>query len=595
MLIKEFRKNKQFLPLCFSLLIFTSTACSQKQEKISNLIRFNQLGFYPTEEKIAIVVSEKVAGETYQIRNSQTNEIVKSANISTVRSSIFSDKKTCAISFDDLTTPGSYLIEIPSIGYSSPFIIKENLLKEIALAGQKAFYYQRMSMPIEEQFAGIWNRPSGHPDNDVMIHASAASDVRPEGTIISSTKGWYDAGDYNKYIVNSGFTLGVLLSLYEDFPEYIDRQNTNIPESGNNTPDLLDEIYWNIAWMLTMQDPNDGGVYHKLTTPRFEGFIKPTECKQQRYVVAKSVTAALDFAASMAQASRIYKTFEQDYPGLSEKMINAARRAFEWAKKNPEAYYKQDELNKQYKPAISTGTYGDNNARDEFFWAAVEIYITTKDQNYLKIAEQCQPDRYILPVWSDIGGLGNLSLIRFADNLDGRGKELVKKMKAQLLHYADSALQGYETSPYNSPYGRDAKDFFWGCNSDAASNQGMTFIYAWKLTDDNKYLTAALHNMDYILGRNATGYCYVTGYGTNSTKNPHHRLSVSDDIKEPIPGFLAGGPNPGKQDNCNYPSDIPDECYADVTPSYASNEIAINWQGLFTYFSTALDAIVSQK
>jgi len=96
--------------------------------------------------------------------------------------------------------------------------------------------------------------------------------------------------------------------------------------------------------------------------------------------------------------------------------------------------------------------------------------------------------------------------------------------------------------------------------------------------------------MDYILGRNATGYCYVTGFGVKSPVNPHHRLSASDDMEEPLPGFLVGGPNPGKQDGCEYPSDIPDECYADVLASYASNEVAINWQGLFTYFIYALNA-----
>jgi len=171
--------------------------------------------------------------------------------------------------------------------------------------------------------------------------------------------------------------------------------------------------------------------------------------------------------------------------------------------------------------------------------------------------------------------------------------ELTDHMKSQLITYADSSLVDYQSAPYAAPYGRVAKDFFWGCNSDGASNQGMTFLYAWQMTKEKKYLTAALNNMDYILGRNATGYCYVTGFGSKSPMNPHHRLSASDKIKEPIPGLLIGGPNPGKQDGCVYPSGIPDECYVDIEPSYASNEIAINWQGLFTYFAGALDACLS--
>ncbi len=75
-----------------------------------------------------------------------------------------------------------------------------------------------MSTALPPQYAGKWSRAEGHPDNQVIVHPAAASPTRPAGTIISCPRGWYDAGDYNKYIVNSGITMGTLLSLYEDFP-----------------------------------------------------------------------------------------------------------------------------------------------------------------------------------------------------------------------------------------------------------------------------------------------------------------------------------------------------------------------------------------
>ena len=587
-------KLASVLTLFCLISLLLSSGCTQKELSISELIRFNQLGFYPLEEKIAVVLSEDAAYKKFAIRNIETGKIVYKDKLSAPRSSSFSDKKTAVLSFAKVTAPGKYQIEIPAIGKSHPFEIKENLLEEVANAGLKGFYYQRMSMPIEEKYAGKWHRPTAHPDDQVMIHPSAASSKRPAGSLISSPKGWYDAGDYNKYIVNSGFTIGVLLSLFEDFPYYIIQSNTNIPESNNSIPDLLDEAYWNISWMLTMQDPADGGVYHKLTTPEFEGFIKPSECKKQRYAVAKSVTASLDFAASMAQAARIYGMLEAEYPEISEKMLTAAQSAFDWALKNPSAFYRQQEINEKFKPAIQTGEYGDRSADDEFFWAAVELFMTTGDEKYLETAEQYTPDKYTIPVWSKVAGLGAHTLIRYGNTLEGNGKALADKMKDQLLAYTEAASRNVGLSPYSAPYGRDAKDFFWGCNSDAACNQGMAFIYAWLLTEDRKYITNALHNMDYVLGRNATGYCYVTGYGTKSPMYPHHRLSASDTIEEPVPGLLIGGPNPNKQDKCEYPSDIPDECYIDIQASYASNEIAINWQSLFTYLSTALDAIITQ-
>jgi hypothetical protein len=199
-------------------------------------------------------------------------------------------------------------------------------LRPLSVAALKAFYYQRTAQPIEARYAGQWNRPAGHMDDHVMVHASAVSPGRPEGTIISSPGGWYDAGDYNKYIVNSAYSIAIMLMSYEQNREYFDQLAVNIPESGNRTADLLDEIMFNMKWLLTMQDPNDGGVYHKLTTPNFEGFVMPTDCHQPRYVVAKSVTATLDFAAVMAQMARLLKG-NRDYSDFVAQAAGAAARS----------------------------------------------------------------------------------------------------------------------------------------------------------------------------------------------------------------------------------------------------------------------------
>lgn len=582
--------TKLWIAITF-LIVFclTSLADSKKGSGENDIFRLNQIGFYPSGEKVAIVKAE-YSGKDFCIRTVDTREIVYSGKISNPHKSDFSDKKTAVLTFTELDQPGEYVIEIPEIGCSHPFNIKKEVLSGLATASLKAFYFQRSGTPIPGAYAGNWSRPVAHTDTAIMIHSSAASESRPESSLISSPKGWYDAGDYNKYIVNSGFTVGVLLSLYEDYPAVVENIKTLIPESRNSTPDLLDEVYWNLDWMLTMQDPEDGGVYHKLTTPGFEGFIKPADCKKQRYVTAKSVTATLDFAASMAQASRVFASFETDYPGAAAIMLQASRRAFDWALKYPGAFYNQNEINRHYSPPISTGEYGDGSANDEFFWAATELYITTGDEKYLTISTEFAPEQFRLPVWSNVDGLGCLTLVRHEKALKDKGRGLAGKVKDQLLLYAENAIHDYNQSSYAAPYGQKARDFFWGCNSDGASNQGITFLYAWQLTKDKKYLMAALHNMDYLMGRNATGFNYVTGFGYKSPQNPHHRISASDNIEAPVPGLLVGGPNPGKQDKCDYLSDIPDECYTDAEASYASNEIAINWQGMFAYFSTALNA-----
>src|ERR1700712_3604614 len=173
-------------------------------------------------------------------------------------------------------------------------------------------------MALETTYAGNWNRAGGHPDTVVIIHPSAASPNRKAGSFISTPGGWYDAGDYNKYIVNSGITMGTLLSAYEDFPAYFKQLKTNIPETGNGVPDILNEGIYNLRWMLSMQDPNDGGVYNKCTNANFDGMVMPGVTKAPRYVVAKGTAAALDFSAVMAQSSRILSSYTKQLPGLAD-------------------------------------------------------------------------------------------------------------------------------------------------------------------------------------------------------------------------------------------------------------------------------------
>jgi endoglucanase len=169
-----------------------------------------------------------------------------------------------------------------------------------------------------------------------MVHVSAATKQRPEGTKISSPGGWYDAGDYNKYIVNSGITTYTLLLFYQMYPEYCKNFTDNIPESNNGISDVLNELLYNLRWMLTMQDPNDGGVYSKLTNKGFGGFIMPDKATDPRYVVMKTTAASLDFAATMAMASRVFgKCESSELKNLGKTCLAAAERAYKWAKANP--------------------------------------------------------------------------------------------------------------------------------------------------------------------------------------------------------------------------------------------------------------------
>jgi endoglucanase len=321
--------------------------------------------------------------------------------------------------------------------------------------------------------------------------------------------------------------------------------------------------------------------------------VMPHEAVNPRYVVQKGTAATLDFAAVTAQAGRIFRKFEKLLPGLADSCINASVRAWKWAVENPQMAYNQNAMNKMFQPVISTGGYGDNNYTDEFIWAAAELYVSTKDITYYRAVEMLPDTLMPLPSWGNVRLLGYYTLARHRRKLGSDAKKEFRIIKDRIITAADRLTEGVNDRAYMTVMGSSRRDFIWGSNS-VASNQGILLIQAYRLTRDRKYLDYALTNLDYILGRNATGYSFVTGFGKKYPLFIHHRQSEADGISEPVPGLIAGGPNPGMQDKCEYPSSIPDEAYVDSSCSYASNEIAINWNAPAAYLSGAIEALFNK-
>jgi len=551
-------------------------------------IRLNQVGFYPGAPKAALVVG--AARDTFYVVAADLKDTVFTSLLGPRRATALSSDTTRAADFSALRTPGEYVVLVPGLGASYRFAIRPRVLEELARGALKAFYFQRGSLALEPRYAGKWSRAAGHPDTQVLVHPSAASAGRPAGTVISAPGGWYDAGDYNKYIVNSGITVATLLSLYEDFPAYVRTLDVDIPESGHGVPDLLQEALWNLRWMLTMQDPSDGGVYHKLTEPRFEGFVSPVEARSPRYVVQKSTAAALDFAAVMAQASRVLRSFESRLPGLADSALTAAVHAWSWARHHPDVFYDQERLNQQFEPHIETGTYGDRDVRDEFIWAATELGVTTRQDSFFTAVPVFPDSSAPLPNWRQVRTLAYYTLARFRAGLPPAVAGDRARLERTLMRAADDLMQSASRTAYGTLMGGRAADFIWGSNS-VAANQGIALVVAYRLTGDPSYLRHALSNLDYLLGRNATGYSFVTGFGSRTPLHPHHRPSAADGIDAPVPGLLVGGPNPGRQDGCAYPVTAPDKAYVDDVCAYASNEVAINWNAPLVYLAAALEAL----
>ncbi len=471
------------------------------------------------------------------------------------------------VDFSDLKTPGTYSIKVGGQVVRNDLKIADSPFEDVTKASLKWYYYQRASMALEETYAGQWKRAAGHTNETAQLHKSAGSGS------LQSSKGWYDAGDYGRYIVNSGITTYTLLSLYEHFPDYFKTLKWNIPADGN-LPDLLAEIKYNLDWMLTMQ-ASDGAVYHKLTTLQFPGDVMPNKDTEQLYVIGKGTAATFDFAAVMAVAARVYRPFDASY---ADKCLEAAKKAYAWGAQNPNVKFNNPS-------DVGTGSYADGSLGDEKDFAGTELFVTTGDASY-----KTSGASHNLPGWADVSGLATYGKATHATEFGN----VAQVAKDTLLSVADD-FEARSTTGFGVVMGDN--DFYWGSNS-VAGNQGVWLLHAYYLTGDKKYYVAATKVLDYLLGKNPLDMSFLTGYGTKSPMMPHHRPSTADGVKDPVPGMIVGGPQPGGEDigsqtwECkDYRTGKPATSYTDNRCSYATNEVAINWNAPFAYLAGAIEAI----
>ena len=536
----------------------------------------NQVGFLTKGQKQMAVVGAE--GKEIVFKTSSGTEVLK---VTAPEAQVWipaGDTAASLVDFSEIQTEGKYQAYIDDEPIGHPITIGDKALEEAGKASIKFFYFQRASTALEEEYAGVYARAAGHLDTAVKYHPSTGK-TDTEATF-NGSKGWYDAGDYGKYIVNSGISTYTLLQLYQQNKEYYDTLKLNIPESNNEIPDLLDEIRWNLDWMLTMQD-DDGGVFHKLTTKQFAGTIMPAKATAQRFAIGKGIEASWDFAGVVALASEIYKHYD---PEFAQKCIDAAQKARNWALTHPYDIYEQPR-------DVSTGSYTGSVEWASRLWASIEMYRVSGDTSVINEVKALPINnkKAALQSWQNNYMLGVFTI---ATNPDVFDAEKVDSATANITTMADKSVKSLENNGYGVAL--DKSDFNWGSNGIAA-NKGMVLIHAYILTKDEKYLNAARGIVDYILGRNPLDRSYLTGYGVNPTMNPHHRPSQADSIEAPVPGMIAGGPNASATDCAKSHTDANAvaKSYYDNSCSYATNEVAINWNAPFAFVIGSLQAIAS--
>ena len=536
-------------------------------------IKVDQVGYLPDSTKLALVTAQ---GRAFEVKRVSDNATAFKGNLGPASQDADTGDSVQVADFSELKESGTYYLDVPGVGKSWTFSIRPDVFSRTYYLAMRAFYGQRCGTAVDlgPEFPG-YSHPACHMKG--MFHATSGKQGER-----NNVGGWHDAGDYGRYVVNSGISTGTLLWAWEIFAPKLKNIKLNIPESGNGTPDILNEARWNLEWMLKMQD-EDGGVWHKQTSEHFSDFIMPEDDNMPSVVVGtgqapyKSTCATADLAAVAAIAARVYSPFDAKF---AKQNLEAARKAWLWTEEYPNVSFRN--------PAgINTGEYGDSSCSDERLWAAAELWRTTGEKTYSDYVVKQYPDfRGTLDTpapegWRDVAAMG---LWAYALS---SSKDANPSVEADIRRRTSQAARAIVESTRKNPYrvSLRAKDYVWGSNGVAAS-YGVELLVANALAPDPAFVESALDNLHYLLGRNTFSLSWVTQVGDNPYRHPHHRPSGADKNTEPWPGLLSGGPNAGRQDDVlkKLPAGLaPAKVYADDQSSYASNEIAINWQASLVF------------
>ena len=524
-------------------------------------ICFDQLGYTPSHPKAATVLGAG-PGDSFRVRVAGDGRRVFEGSLSDETDDQASGDKVRVANFSALRREGVYQLEVNGT-LSDPFPVGAAVYREALRSTVRAFYGQRCGCAVD--LGRGYRHAACHLAAD--FHASSG-----KAGPLANAGGWHDAGDYGRYIVNSGITCGTLLWAWEMFPRTLGALALDVPQTHTLLPGFLAEVLWNLDWMLTLQD-SDGGVFHKQTSSHFCGFVMPERDALPSEVIGtgaapyKSAGATADFAAVMAIAARCYRTFDRK---LADQFLVAARRAFAWAVDHPDVVFKNP-------PSVATGEYGDGELTDERMWAAAELWRTTGEAAYERIFLQTQakgetPIVLSAPGWSNVASMGY-----WAYAMADSGDAMVKaKIRAATRDAAARLIVRNQTSGYGNTL--DLTEYGWGSNGTAA-NQSFLLIMANSFERNPDAVGAALDNLHYLFGRNCHCVSWVTQLGIRPFRHPHHRPSAADGVAEPWPGLLSGGPNRHPADDVAraLPSGPPMRMWIDHEGAYSMNEVAINW------------------
>jgi hypothetical protein len=436
-------------------------------------IKIDNFGYRTGDYKIAYFTSNP--GTTVGVYNATTSVLaysVPAANITsqgTDTTGITGDTVWWA-NFSAFTTPGTYYIYSTSLNEQSyNFQINDCIYQAPMTATLKALYYQRCGCAKPAAYAGAnWSDTSAcHLQDETCGPAPGCTFPASYGTL-NLSGGWHDAGDFNKYIGStpsgscqswggdSGEAIHDLMLAYEWNPTLFSSLSSNIPESGNGNPDILNEAKWELDWYLKMQ-MTDKHVLSVVHANGGGGGSPPSSDTTTRYYYPPNGDGEAQFVAMLSNSARVMSTV----PGMATYAATL-RTAAEGTWNAWETSWTSDDLK---------------------FWAAAEIFRmeeTLGGATAPAIIAEAQPIVDGYQTWSGFWlnedkFQQNWGILAYIESPNATAS-VVTNMKGDWSTLMNDLFG--QTDSYNSAM--HSYDYFWGAD-EVKMNYAMELLWAVKI------------------------------------------------------------------------------------------------------------------
>lgn len=461
--------------------------------------------------------------------------------------------------FSGLTAPGMYYLSGPGTGArTGHFVIGDDVYREVLRAAGRMFYYNRCGTPKLEAFAGAWSDENSfdHPLQDTNCRFIEDPDNVALEKDLSG--GWFDAGDYNKYVTFTATTLHYLLSAYEENPQAFSDQ-WNIPESGNGLSDLIDEVKWELDWLAKMVN-EDGSVHNKVGSQNHSenAASPPSANSDPRFYGPTCSSASITIASVFAHAALVF----EGLPGLqpyADTLLATSQLCFDYSQP-----FVDDQSYETDCDDLSIVAGDSDQGADwqlaYFLTAAIYLYEQTQDPLYNDYitAHAAQLEQLANGFWGPYFVPVNDALVRYAGSPQADG--------STATNILDSFSEDISNN-YNGYYGFSSADLYraympdwsyhWGSSHSKAAYGHLNYLVVQSgLTTDTlpfrQYVDEAIH---YFHGVNPLGLVYLSNMyslGAERSANEIYHIWFADGTSYdhalkssigPPPGYVTGGPN----------------------------------------------------